>query len=239
MKARNSAPSLTGAATTGPDPVDVSTYRLLASDGGIFAFGNTGFFGSTGGLPLNQPIVGLAPTPSGQGYWMVASDGGIFSFGDAGFFGSTGNVSLSPLIVGMAASASGRGYQVAAADGGVFTFGDAAFHGSASGQTASAVQVTGSSARLCGSGGAGATTVTSGRIRPGPGLGDSVGAITVAGLTFSTNGIYEPQINGATPGTQHDQIVVNGLQRVRPGMTVAPEQVATDTSANPAKVAQR
>jgi membrane fusion protein, multidrug efflux system len=37
-----------------------------------------------------------------------------------------------------------------------------------------------------------------------------------------------------------DQIVVNGLQRVRPGMTVAPEQLATsETSTPPAKVAQR
>jgi RND family efflux transporter MFP subunit len=37
-----------------------------------------------------------------------------------------------------------------------------------------------------------------------------------------------------------DQIVVNGLQRVRPGMTVAPEQVADSTpSAAPTKVAQR
>ena len=30
-----------------------------------------------------QPIVGLVPTPDGQGYWLVASDGGVFSFGDA------------------------------------------------------------------------------------------------------------------------------------------------------------
>jgi multidrug efflux system membrane fusion protein len=40
-----------------------------------------------------------------------------------------------------------------------------------------------------------------------------------------------------------DQVVVNGLQRVRPGMTVAPEQLATDAQPaapiNPAKVAIR
>src|SRR5688572_2098703 len=37
-----------------------------------------------------------------------------------------------------------------------------------------------------------------------------------------------------------DQIVVNGLQRVRPGMTVAPEQLATaDSTPLPTKVAQR
>jgi len=35
-------------------------YRLVASDGGIFAFGDAWFFGSTGGVRLSQPIVGLA-----------------------------------------------------------------------------------------------------------------------------------------------------------------------------------
>ena len=32
---------------------------------------------------LNQPIVGMAATPDGKGYWLVASDGGIFNYGDA------------------------------------------------------------------------------------------------------------------------------------------------------------
>jgi hypothetical protein len=35
-------------------------YWLVASDGGIFSFGDAPFFGSTGGQPLNQPIVGMA-----------------------------------------------------------------------------------------------------------------------------------------------------------------------------------
>ena len=60
--------------------------RLLAAagNGGIFVFGDAGFYGSTGGLALSQPIVGMAATPAGHGYWLVASDGGIFAFGDAG-----------------------------------------------------------------------------------------------------------------------------------------------------------
>ena len=58
-------------------------YWLVASDGGIFSFGDASFFGSTGGLQLNAPIVGMAATPSGHGYWLVASDGGVFSYGDA------------------------------------------------------------------------------------------------------------------------------------------------------------
>ena len=39
---------------------------------------------------FHRPIVGMASTPSGDGYWLVASDGGIFTFGDAHFYGSTG-----------------------------------------------------------------------------------------------------------------------------------------------------
>src|SRR5688500_11372321 len=56
-------------------------YWTVASDGGIFAFGDAQFFGSTGSLRLNQPIVGMAATPFLEGYWFVARDGGIFAFG--------------------------------------------------------------------------------------------------------------------------------------------------------------
>ena len=107
-----------------------SSYWLVASDGGIFTFGNAGFDGSTGGMHLNQPVVGMAATPSAGGYWLVASDGGIFTFGNAGFHGSTGATRLNRPIVGMAATPGGGGYWLVAADGGVFTFGDARYFGS-------------------------------------------------------------------------------------------------------------
>jgi hypothetical protein len=105
-------------------------YWLAASDGGIFTFGRTAFFGSTGGIHLNQPVVGMAATSDDRGYWLVAADGGIFSFGDAGFSGSTGALHLNKPIVGMAATPDGRGYWLVAADGGIFSFGDAQFWGS-------------------------------------------------------------------------------------------------------------
>jgi hypothetical protein len=35
-------------------------YWEVASDGGIFSFGDATFFGSTGGTHLNQPVVGMA-----------------------------------------------------------------------------------------------------------------------------------------------------------------------------------
>src|SRR5207244_1376487 len=92
---------------------------LVAADGGIFSFGDAGFFGSTGSLHLNKPIVGMAAAPDGRGYWLVASDGGIFSFGSARFFGSTGAIKLNKPIVGMAAGSAGRADWLAASVGGI------------------------------------------------------------------------------------------------------------------------
>ena len=109
---------------------DGQGYWLVASDGGIFTFGDAEFYGSTGAIHLNKPIVGMAATPDGKGYWLVASDGGIFTFGDAAFYGSTGAIHLNQPIVGMAATPDGTGYWLVATDGGIFTFGDAPFYGS-------------------------------------------------------------------------------------------------------------
>ena len=113
-----------------PAPREAIGYWMVATDGGIFAFGSAGFLGSTGDLRLNSPIVGMARTVTGKGYWLVAADGGIFAFGDAGFFGSTGALRLNQPIVGMAPTGTGKGYWLVARDGGIFAFGDAAFHGS-------------------------------------------------------------------------------------------------------------
>ena len=190
---------------------DGKGYWLVASDGGIFSYGDAGFYGSTGGMHaqqahrghggharrqgllagglrrrhlhlrrrqllrldrghapqqahrghggharrqgllagglrrrdlhlrrrqllrldrgqhLNKPIVGMAATPDGKGYWLVASDGGIFSYGDAAFYGSTGGMHLNKPIVGMAATPDGKGYWLVASDGGIFNYGDASF----------------------------------------------------------------------------------------------------------------
>ncbi len=102
------------------------------SDGGIFSFGDAGFYGSTGSLKLNRPIVGMASTRDGKGYWMVASDGGIFSFGDASFDGSMGGHVLNQPIVGIAADPATGGYWEVAADGGIFSY-HAPFLGSTGG----------------------------------------------------------------------------------------------------------
>ena len=107
-------------------------YWLVARDGGIFSFGTAAFKGSTGGIALNKPIVGMTKSSKTGGYWFVAADGGIFAF-NAPFYGSTGGIALNQPIVGMAATPTGLGYWLVARDGGVFSFGDAKFFGSTGG----------------------------------------------------------------------------------------------------------
>ncbi len=113
---------------------DGKGYWEVASDGGMFSFGDAAFDGSVGGKHLNAPVVGMAATRDGKGYWEVASDGGIFTFGDASFHGSAGSLPLNKPIVGMAATSDDGGYWLVASDGGIFTYGDAAFAGSVGGR---------------------------------------------------------------------------------------------------------
>ena len=122
--------ALCGVVVTGP-VAPVGGYSLVATDGGLFTYGDAEFRGGRGGQPLARPIIGMAAT--GGGYYLVASDGGIFAYGDAPFLGSTGALKLNQPVVGMAATQSGQGYWLVAADGGVFNFGDAVLYGSLGG----------------------------------------------------------------------------------------------------------
>jgi sugar lactone lactonase YvrE len=127
---------------------DGKGYWLVGADGGVFNFGDAGFYGNTysdgltglmGKHPLTSPIVGIASTPDGKGYWLVGADGGVFNFGDAGFYGNTYSDGLTGLmgkhplnmpVLGIIATPDGAGYWLVAKDGGVFNFGDAGFAGS-------------------------------------------------------------------------------------------------------------
>jgi sugar lactone lactonase YvrE len=130
--------------TPTPTPTPTHGYWLVGSDGGIFSFGQAQFYGSTGSLHLQRPVVGTVPTSDHGGYWLDASDGGVFSYGDTQFYGSIPGLGLHPAgsglpnslnapIVGMVPSADGGGYFMVASDGGVFAFGDAHFAGSCPG----------------------------------------------------------------------------------------------------------
>lgn len=88
---------------------DGDGYWLAQADGGVFAFGDAGFYGSLPALKITPtvPIVGMAATPDGRGYWLVGSDGGVFAFGDAPFLGSAPGVGFSAApFRSIAASAS-------------------------------------------------------------------------------------------------------------------------------------
>jgi cell wall-associated NlpC family hydrolase len=122
-----------GGAPTSSGGLIASNFWLASAQGDVWNFGQAPSLGSAGGLTLAHPIVGITPTPDGQGYWLVASDGGIFTFGDAKFFGSTGAIALNKPIVAMASTPDGQGYWLVASDGGIFTFGDAPYFGSTAG----------------------------------------------------------------------------------------------------------
>jgi len=100
-----------------------------AVDEDVRAFGAAPFRGSTANLTLQAPLVGIAATQTGNGYWLLGRDGGVFSYGDAAFRGSTGGMRLNQPLVSMAADPRQRGYWLLAGDGGVFSFG-VPFYGS-------------------------------------------------------------------------------------------------------------
>ena len=122
-------PAVPLVATAAQHQVGAAGVSTVAAAGAA-AFGDAIDAGSMRGAALAQPVVGMAATVTGKGYWLVARDGGIFSFGDAKFLGSTGAVRLNQPIVGITSTPSGNGYWFVAADGGVFSFGDAKFLGS-------------------------------------------------------------------------------------------------------------
>jgi hypothetical protein len=98
----------------------------------VHSFGATDLGDLSAAAP-NRPVVGMASTADGGGYWLVGADGGVFNFGDAAFWGSTGGLVLDQPIVAMAGDPATGGYWLVAADGGVFAF-NAPFHGSEGGQ---------------------------------------------------------------------------------------------------------
>ncbi len=112
-----------------PPPVGPG-YWLAGRDGGVFAFGSAGFFGSSGGGGSGHAIAGVSATPDGRGYWLVSSYGAVTAFGSARNFGGENGRKLNAPIVGITPTPHGTGYWLAGRDGGVFAFGSARFLGS-------------------------------------------------------------------------------------------------------------
>jgi beta-lactamase class A len=89
----------------------------------VLPFGDARFFGPEG-KEVHTPIVAMAATPDGGGYWLVGADGVVVGFGDAHLYGSAGSPRISP-IVAMEPTPDGHGYWLVDSDGSVLSFGDA------------------------------------------------------------------------------------------------------------------
>ena len=122
-------------------PIPPHGYWLVGSDGGIFNFGSAQFYGSTGNLVLQRPVVGMVPTADRGGYWLDASDGGVFaSVTQASTDRCLDSTSTRPVRVDRTPSMPpSSGWCRASMTGGtswsgptaeVFAFGDAEFAGS-------------------------------------------------------------------------------------------------------------
>ena len=124
----SSSPGPSPLPSSGSTPVIPSGtgYRFVASDGGIFDFGAAAFEGSSAG-GASAPIVGMAATADGHGYWVLGRGGSVSAFGDAASYGSAPPTTA----VGIVPTPDGRGYWIADSKGDVYNFGDAQSFGSA------------------------------------------------------------------------------------------------------------
>ncbi len=126
---------LFGVSCTGPNNcVGVGTYdNGMGSDLTLIELWN-GTAWTTVSSPnvriLNASVVGMAATPSGNGYWVVDSAGDITTHGAAVNYGSMGGHALNAPIIHIVSTPDGKGYWLVALDGGIFSFGDAQFYGS-------------------------------------------------------------------------------------------------------------
>jgi hypothetical protein len=104
-------------------------YFMVASDGGVFAFGDAHFAGSCPGIGgCDGTAVSVMPDATGMGYWLVTNVGAVYAFGDAVFYGAPSASSVP--VVDAVATPDWHGYWLLYANGVVDGFGDAANMGS-------------------------------------------------------------------------------------------------------------
>ena len=103
-------------------------YFMVASDGGVFAFGDAHFAGSCPGIGgCVGSAVSVMPDSTGKGYWLVTNLGAVYAFGDAQFYGAPPAQSVP--VVDAVATPDWRGYWLLYANGEVTGFGDATTQG--------------------------------------------------------------------------------------------------------------
>ena len=156
-------------------PAGANGLWVLGRNGGVAPL-NLGWYGSKSESAVRKPIVAMASSPSGYGYWLVSQIGQVSAFGDAPYKGGAKGTMSS--VAGIAGTATGRGYWLAGAGGAVKAYGDApALGGLAEGDGT----VTGIARTLTGQG---YWLVTeAGRVAP---FGD---AVSYGGLVGEANGV--------------------------------------------------
>ncbi len=108
---------------------DGGGYFMVASDGGVFAFGDARFEGSCPGIGgCRGSAVAVMPDATGNGYWVVTSSGAVYPFGDAADYGQPG---AGTPVSAAVATPSGHGYWILNTSGQVYAYGDAQSMGGA------------------------------------------------------------------------------------------------------------
>jgi hypothetical protein len=100
----------------------------VASDGGVFSFGDATFEGSCPGIGgCAGTAVAVMPDATGKGYWLVTKTGNVYTFGDAQYLGAPGPQSSA--VTSAVRTPDGGGYWILLANGTVYAYGDAVAHG--------------------------------------------------------------------------------------------------------------
>ena len=119
--------------------------------GEVLPFGDAKSYGDLSHVAIQTPVLGIATTPSGEGYWLMEARGEMHPFGDAPAVGSP---ALPPneYAISLARTPTGKGYWIATQVGGVYALGDAEFFGSATGTLGPDVDIIGIAATPTGKG---------------------------------------------------------------------------------------
>ncbi|MHB1986738.1 MAG: hypothetical protein ACYCSF_01950 [Acidimicrobiales bacterium] len=125
-------------------------YWLALRDGSVYAFGNAvsygdlrggGWSGGSADASPGAPIVGIAPSRDGKGYFILAGDGSVYGFGDARYQGAPGRYQASGAPVGIATDPSTGGYWVVTSSGHVYSYGAPSYGSAPAGRTTTVVGI--------------------------------------------------------------------------------------------------
>ncbi|MCU1489016.1 MAG: hypothetical protein JWM85_421, partial [Acidimicrobiaceae bacterium] len=104
-------------------------YRIAYASGRVDGFGSLPALGGLGAAAPVSPVVGIADSSDGAGYWLLQANGTVRAFGDA-LQASYAQTSPSVPMTGITASPSDRGYLLVNSAGDVSSFGAARNFGS-------------------------------------------------------------------------------------------------------------